>query len=79
MKFLNFGRVVDTTRLKTEFGFTPRWTTRQAFDDYLASSGLRADWCPRARSPVSNAGSRVADERALQLSEPNVRTTAKAA
>ena len=42
MKFLNFGRVLDTTRLKTEFGFTPRWTTRQAFDDYLAGSGRRS-------------------------------------
>jgi UDP-glucose 4-epimerase len=42
MKFLNFGRVLDTTRLKSEFGFTPRWTTRQAFDDYLAGSGIRS-------------------------------------
>lgn len=42
MKFLNFGRVLDTTRLKTAFGFTPRWTTRQAFDDYVAGSGVRS-------------------------------------
>ena len=41
LKLLNFGRVLDTTRLKTVFGFTPRWTTRQAFDDYLAGSGIR--------------------------------------
>jgi UDP-glucose 4-epimerase len=34
-KFLNYGRVVDTTRLKTKFGFTPRWTTVDAFDDYV--------------------------------------------
>jgi UDP-glucose 4-epimerase len=41
MRFLNWGRVVDTTKLKREFGFTPRWTTRQAFDDYVSGRGLR--------------------------------------
>ena len=40
-KFLNFGRVLDTTRLRTEFGFTPRWTTAQAFDDYVRGRQLR--------------------------------------
>jgi UDP-glucose 4-epimerase len=41
MRFLNWGRVVDTSLLKSEFGFTPRWTTRQAFDDYVSGRGLR--------------------------------------
>ena len=41
VRLLNFGRVVDTTKLKQEFGFTPRWTTREAFDDYVAGRGLR--------------------------------------
>jgi UDP-glucose 4-epimerase len=41
LRYLNFGRVVDTTRLKTIFGFTPRWSTRQAFDDYVNGRGLR--------------------------------------
>jgi UDP-glucose 4-epimerase len=41
VRFLNFGRVVDTTRLRRDFGFTPRWTTRQAFDDYVHGRGLR--------------------------------------
>jgi len=41
LRFLNFGRVVDTTRLRTEFGFTPRWTTVQAFDDFVGGRGLR--------------------------------------
>ena len=40
-RFLNFGRVLDTTRLRTRFGFTPRWTTAQAFDDYVAGRSLR--------------------------------------
>ncbi|MFC5994001.1 NAD-dependent epimerase/dehydratase family protein [Pseudonocardia hispaniensis] len=41
MRFLNFGRVVDTRRLREEFGFTPRWTTTQAFDDYVRGRALR--------------------------------------
>ena len=35
LRLLDFGRVVDTTRLRTTFGFTPRWTTVQAFDDFV--------------------------------------------
>jgi UDP-glucose 4-epimerase len=34
MRFLNFGRVVDTTVLRTEFGYTPRYTTAAALADY---------------------------------------------
>ena len=41
MRFLNFGRVVDTTKLKTGFGYSPRWTTVQAFDDYVTGRELR--------------------------------------
>ncbi len=39
-RLLSHGRVIDTTRLKTTFGFTPKWTTTAAFDDYVR--GLRA-------------------------------------
>lgn len=35
-RLLNYGRVIDTTRLKTTFGFTPKWTTAAAFDDYVS-------------------------------------------
>lgn len=41
LRFLDFGRVVDTRRLRVEFGLTPRWTTEQAFDDYVRGRGLR--------------------------------------
>ncbi len=41
MRLLNFGRVVDNRRLRTQFGFTPRWTTIQAFDDYVRGRALR--------------------------------------
>lgn len=36
-RLLNYGRVIDTTRLKTTFGFTPKWTTAAAFDDYVSA------------------------------------------
>jgi UDP-glucose 4-epimerase len=41
MRLLNFGRVVDNRRLRSQFGFSPRWTTTQAFDDYVRGRALR--------------------------------------
>ncbi|MQA60813.1 MAG: NAD-dependent epimerase/dehydratase family protein [Actinophytocola sp.] len=41
VRLLNYGRVVDTTKLKQEFGYTPRWSTREAFDDYVQGRALR--------------------------------------
>jgi UDP-glucose 4-epimerase len=34
MRLLNFGRVVDTTVLREEFGYTPRYSTAEALADY---------------------------------------------
>lgn len=56
MRFLNFGRVVDTGRLSRQFGFTPRWTTTQAFDDYVRGRALR---------PVLSAGRLESMERGV--------------
>jgi UDP-glucose 4-epimerase len=41
VQFLQFGRAVDTARLETDFGYTPLFTTIEAFDDFVAGSGLR--------------------------------------
>jgi UDP-glucose 4-epimerase len=41
MRFLSHGRVVDTARVKRDFGWEPRWTTVGAFDDFVAGRGLR--------------------------------------
>jgi UDP-glucose 4-epimerase len=41
MQLHNFGRVVDNSRLRRQFGFAPRWTTTQAFDDYVRGRALR--------------------------------------
>ena len=37
--FLTYGRAVDTTRMRTEFGFEPAYTTAAAFDDFRDSIG----------------------------------------
>ena len=52
LRFLNFGRVVDTTRLRTEFGYTPRWTTAEAFDDFVRGRALRPLIDPRRVAAV---------------------------
>ncbi|HEX8760653.1 MAG TPA: NAD-dependent epimerase/dehydratase family protein [Pseudonocardiaceae bacterium] len=41
VRILNYGQVLDTTRLRTEFGFTPRWTSVQAFDDFVHGRAFR--------------------------------------
>ncbi len=37
LRFLNFGRVVDTTRLVEDFGYRPRYTTAEAFAAFCSS------------------------------------------
>lgn len=37
---LAFGRVLDTTRMRTVLGYEPSYTTREAFDDFGARGGL---------------------------------------
>jgi UDP-glucose 4-epimerase len=41
LRLLEFGRVVDTARLRAEFGYLPRYSTVEAFDDFVAGRGLR--------------------------------------
>ncbi len=38
--FLQFGRGVDTTRLREDFGYTPRFNTIESFDDFVVGSGM---------------------------------------
>src|SRR6201996_759900 len=38
--YLSYGRVMDTTRMSTELEFQPKWTTAEAFDDYVRGRGL---------------------------------------
>jgi UDP-glucose 4-epimerase len=62
MRFLNFGRVVDTTVLRTGFGYTPRYTTAEALEDYartvrpVVPPELIAAATTRARGMVERVG-----------------------
>ncbi|MGR0321078.1 NAD-dependent epimerase/dehydratase family protein [Agromyces sp. ZXT2-3] len=40
--FLRYRPVLDNTRLKRDLGYTPRRTSREAFDDYLAVRSARS-------------------------------------
>ncbi len=37
VRSLSVGRVLDTSRLRTEVGYTPRYSTVEAFDDYAST------------------------------------------
>jgi UDP-glucose 4-epimerase len=41
MHFLSFGRIVDIERLRTQFGYTPKYTTQQALATFLAGRPIK--------------------------------------
>jgi UDP-glucose 4-epimerase len=63
MRFLNFGRVVDTTVLRTEFGYVPRYTTSAALADYARTVPpvVPSEVIDTATSRVRSVLDRVAD------------------
>jgi UDP-glucose 4-epimerase len=62
MRFLNFGRVVDTRVLREEFGYTPRYDTEQALADYgrTLPPVLRPELVDDATAAARSALGRVA-------------------
>jgi UDP-glucose 4-epimerase len=40
VQFLAFGRGVDTTRMRADFGFEPHYTTAEVFNEFVRSRGL---------------------------------------
>lgn len=40
LNYLSYGRVMDTTRMRNDLGYSPKWTTAEAFDDYVRGRGL---------------------------------------
>ncbi|HVF04364.1 MAG TPA: NAD-dependent epimerase/dehydratase family protein [Frankiaceae bacterium] len=55
LRFLEHGRVADTTRLDEKFGYTPRYTTREAFDDFVRGRGLNRVINPEVATAVEAA------------------------
>jgi UDP-glucose 4-epimerase len=41
LRFLQFGRVAELTRLREGFGYEPRYSTRAAFEDFVARRRIR--------------------------------------
>ncbi|SDI26370.1 UDP-glucose 4-epimerase [Rhodococcus triatomae] len=56
LEYFNFGCGIDTTRMRTELRFEPRWTTMQALDDFSRATGAQ---------PVGTARFVDATERGL--------------
>ena len=47
LDYLSYGRVMDTTRMRAELGFSPKWTTLEAFDDYFHGRNMSPIIDPR--------------------------------
>jgi UDP-glucose 4-epimerase len=47
MDYLSYGRVMDTTRMREVLRYIPKWTTAEAFDDYVRGRGLTPIVDPR--------------------------------
>jgi UDP-glucose 4-epimerase len=41
LRFLLYGRVVDNSRLKNDFGYVPAYTTKRALEDFLVGRRMR--------------------------------------
>jgi UDP-glucose 4-epimerase len=63
LSFLTFGRGIDTTRMRQELGFEPRYTTEEAFEDFGRSLTRPDGYAVRA----IDAASRVVDPDAVEL------------
>ena len=61
--FLNYGRVVDTTRLKERFGYHPVYSSDAALDSYLDALGRLTDHAAagRRRRPAAGGWNRAPD------------------
>ncbi len=63
--FLTYGRGIDTTRMRTDLGFEPRWTTAGAFEDFSRSLSRTGGHATR----VIDSASRLVDPAAIELAE----------
>ena len=56
LNYVSYGRVMDTARMRKDLGYNPKWTTAEAFDDYVRGRGLTPIVDPRwVRSLESHA------------------------
>ena len=59
LDYFHFGCGLDTTRMRSDLGFEPRWTTVQAFDDFVRGAALRpvlrTEWIDSVESRMLSA------------------------
>ncbi|HVE98470.1 MAG TPA: SDR family oxidoreductase [Mycobacteriales bacterium] len=55
MRFLQHGRVADTTRLRDSFGYQPKHTTLEAFDEFVRGRALSAVVTPERLAEIERA------------------------
>lgn len=60
LNYLSYGRVMDTTRMREVLGFNPKWTTAEAFDDYVRGRGLTPIVDPRVIESMESRAVAVA-------------------
>jgi UDP-glucose 4-epimerase len=57
LEYFRFGCGLDTTRMRSELGFEPRWTTMQALDDFMRATQTRriikSEWIDRAENALT--------------------------
>ncbi|NUS72201.1 MAG: NAD-dependent epimerase/dehydratase family protein [Corynebacteriales bacterium] len=55
VQLLTYGRVVDTTKLRDTFGYTPTFSSRQTFDDFVRGRDLSSVLSPDNIAAVERA------------------------
>jgi len=65
LSFLTYGRGIDTTRMRTELGFEPRWTTAEAFEDFSRSLTPTGGYATR----MIDTASRLVDPVTIEHTE----------
>ncbi|MEJ7794378.1 MAG: SDR family oxidoreductase [Nocardioides sp.] len=65
LSFLTYGRGIDTTRMRTELGFEPRWTSAEAFEDFSRSLTPTGGYATR----MIDTASRLVDPVTIELTE----------
>ena len=73
LNYLSYGRVMDTTRMRVDLGYSPKWTTLEAFDDYFR--GRKSDSDHRSSmGTLAGESCRCCCAALGQLNRINVRT-----
>jgi UDP-glucose 4-epimerase len=59
IRYLSYGRGLDTTRMRTVLGLSPRFSTREAFLDFVRSRRLSGPLSPELVRGVEQKVSRL--------------------